>query len=171
MEWATFDDSDLALLRFMPELRRLSLHGAAISDRGAGHLAQLKSLQALSLKSTPITDQTIAQLRDLTQLELLQLSNCRDIGPALAELSKLTRLQTFEAFGANVDEQQLSWLAGCGNLQKLDIMQTLVRDPSQLLARLSNLSELSVGGWPLERLELHDAQYLTKLRVATRRAA
>ncbi len=167
----TVDDSDLALLRFLPELRRLSLHGAGISDNGAVHLAQLKSLQALSLKSTAITDKTIEQLQDLTQLELLQLSNCSDIGPALAKLGNLTRLQTFEAFGANVNEQQLAWLAGCQNLRILDIMQTLVKDPSSLLAKVSHLRELSVGGWQLERLELAGAADLTKLRVATRGAA
>ena len=163
-------DSDLALLEFLPELRRLSLHGARITEDGAVHLRKLERLNALSLKSTGVTDKTVESLAGLTDLRLLQLSNCPKAGSSLAKLHRLTRLEVFEARYAQATDEHLGWLARCEYMRELDIAGTLVADPSDILAPMKRLTKLCVGGKRLKRFELREVGGLKSIQVEGRDA-
>lgn len=55
------------------------LDSTAITDEGAGHLAQMTGLRSLHLRDTAITDDGVMLLKGLVALELL------DLGPNVTE--------------------------------------------------------------------------------------
>src|SRR5262245_1293034 len=56
-------DKELALLKALPDLRRLDLRDAKITDEGLRLLGQMPQLEALYLWNTPITDARSAERR------------------------------------------------------------------------------------------------------------
>jgi hypothetical protein len=56
-------DADLALLEPLPELRRLNLSGAPITDAGLIHLKRLKNLVIIDLTNTKVTPKGVSDLQ------------------------------------------------------------------------------------------------------------
>src|SRR5262249_43167739 len=66
-------DADLALLKDMPDLNRLSIEAKGMGDDGVAHLKDLPRLRHLSLFCPKVTDKGLAHLEALTELQSLSL--------------------------------------------------------------------------------------------------
>jgi hypothetical protein len=70
---AKISDADLVQLKGLKQLRVIDLEGAPIGDSGLEHLASLKQLVALFATDTHITDTGLEHLKGLTQLRVVWL--------------------------------------------------------------------------------------------------
>jgi|GEM_PF-4130318 len=73
------DDSALAALTELPNLRSLFISGASITDSGLRHLARLPKLEQLDVSHTGITPAGLHHLEQLPNLRLLSLRSCTRI--------------------------------------------------------------------------------------------
>lgn len=71
-------DQDLRSIEGLTNIRKLSLYGANITDKGAETIAELKSLRELELSQTQITDKGLESLSKLPNLEKLFIRNVGD---------------------------------------------------------------------------------------------
>lgn len=72
-ENADVSDEDLSWLRYIPELKTVTLLSNKITNQGAKYLSHLSSLENLSLWSSRVTDaclETISSLRSLRSLDM-----------------------------------------------------------------------------------------------------
>src|SRR5262249_23249562 len=96
---ANITNQKLAVLRDLPNLEELTLDNAAGKDRGIGdvgaaHLGQLTGLRKLSLLGSKVKDKGLAQLQGLTGLLELNLDSCKLItDEGLASLKPLKELR------------------------------------------------------------------------------
>jgi hypothetical protein len=87
-------DASMATFAGLPELRTLTIHGAAVTDAGVARLSALQHLEVLGLTRTAVTDTSLTTIGRLP-LRLLFLSFTRisDAGlPCLYGLGGLQRL-------------------------------------------------------------------------------
>jgi hypothetical protein len=70
-------DSDLAVLVKFPDLEKLQLAGAFITDAGLDSLQGLSKLKELVLENTEITDAGLAKLQGLKNLKSLNVRRSR----------------------------------------------------------------------------------------------
>lgn|GEM_PF-2174363 len=56
-------DKDLALLKDIPEIYSLSIHGAKLTDEALAHIAALPRLTTLNVRETPFTSAALRKLR------------------------------------------------------------------------------------------------------------
>src|SRR5262245_8253977 len=70
-------DMELALLKVLPDLPRLDLRDAKVTDAGLRLLGKMHKLEALYLWNTLITDDGLVHLKDLKQLHSLNLSGTK----------------------------------------------------------------------------------------------
>ena len=88
----TFTDSDLALLRLLPELRQLHILSTAVTDAGIQNIEHLGLLESLVVYSPLLTDnclQSISKLKQLTSLDLQGSPNILNAGRLRKQLPKL----------------------------------------------------------------------------------
>jgi hypothetical protein len=89
-----FGDAELVeLVSLAPQLERLNLAGAAITDRSAPVLAKFTALRVLQLGATEITDEFTPALASLAALERCSLNGTRITEHGLAPLKRLTALR------------------------------------------------------------------------------
>jgi hypothetical protein len=72
--WGPVADDDLARLRYLPELKVVTIH-SQVSDHAVTHLRHLEALESLVLYSDRVTDaclQTVAELGSLRSLDMLR---------------------------------------------------------------------------------------------------
>jgi serine/threonine protein kinase len=107
------NDKALQALTGPPELDRLTLNEAMITDQGLINLRQLKKVRKLELDRCPyITDGCIAKLAEMQSLRDLHLNHC----PALSDqvgkqLSKLHNIKNIELFDTTASDQTLKDLS------------------------------------------------------------
>lgn len=93
---AGFRDKELARVAELPNLRRLDLRKAKITDDGvAEHLGDLDRLEAIGIRRAPITDAAIAALpRTLEEIEFKKIDGlteaCVDLFDEFEDLEKFT---------------------------------------------------------------------------------
>jgi hypothetical protein len=85
--WTGHDD-DLAALKHIKNLTKLSLHGAQITDAGLQHLTELSDLRSLDLSSTEVSDDGVAQLAALAKLRVLNLRGTHVSAQAVEKLQR-----------------------------------------------------------------------------------
>jgi hypothetical protein len=91
--FASIEDSDLAVLRNCPRLKRLDLDYTTISDRGLAEIAHLSSLVRLDVKQTNVTDAGMEAIAQLPQLESLLLDGVSLTDSGLKHLESLPSLR------------------------------------------------------------------------------
>jgi hypothetical protein len=96
---ANISDESLSEIRQMPRLTVLNLAGTQITDSGLEHLARLTSLETLSLSDTPITDEGLKHLGGLNRLQTLSLQNTAITDAGLESLRQLPQLQRLDIYG------------------------------------------------------------------------
>jgi hypothetical protein len=116
-------DRDLAAIQFFPELRRLSVQKAGVTDAG------------------------LKQLRGLRKLETLDLLGCSKItGEGLKHLSRMSSLKRLDLSETQVGDEALRHLRQFPRLEWLDLISTRVTDAGLAhLKTLPSLRELWVG--------------------------
>ena len=89
-----FDD-DLARLRYLPELEKVSILSSRITDRGVHHLLHLKNLKTLVILSRRVTNACLTTIADLRSLEILDLQLCPRVSSAAfaSTVKRLPKLQ------------------------------------------------------------------------------
>lgn len=85
---AVITDDDLVSLKNLQDLQDLDLQGTGISDAGLERLNGLKSLRRLSLRGTRVTDAGLQHLRQLLNLQELSLIDTQVSGEAADELRR-----------------------------------------------------------------------------------
>ena len=137
-------DQEMHLLAAFPELRRLNLSAAGITDEGVAKIRGLRKLEILSIRDTGVTDAGLTNLAGLTKLEELFLQSSKVRGAGLSNLAGLKELRTLRLDGLAIRDEHLRYLAGLTKLEKLDLGQTEVSgDGLKYLAGLTNLVNLS----------------------------
>lgn len=86
-------DADLALVKVLPKVQQLDLHGTAITDAGLANIAGMTTLTTLHLEKTGITDAGLEHLKGLTNLEYLNLYNTGVTDAGLKNLEGLKKLR------------------------------------------------------------------------------
>jgi hypothetical protein len=90
-------NADLALLKAMPKIQRLSLSLTPIGDAGLTHVAKLTTLTHLNLVETKVTDRGLERLTSLTRLKRLDLRRCKVTKQGVKKLQRaLPRLEKVE---------------------------------------------------------------------------
>lgn len=156
---SNLDVRSLAGIERLKALRVLILNEnpqLSLEGLGAATTIERLELDGCCLKS-------IKELTALTKLSVLSLS--RNSVTDLAPLSALPMLKEL-TLSENPDLTDISELAACAGLTKLNLAYTSVSDISALSA-LSSLKELNLEGCPIYNPEaLHSLTGLTKLNVA-----
>lgn len=139
-------DKEMHLLRAFPELRRLHLSEAKITDAGLAQIRGLRKLESLSIRDTRVTDAGLTNLAGFTKLEELFLQHAKVQGSGLSNLTQLKELRVLRLDGLPIRDEHLQFLAPLTKLEKLDLGQTEVAgDGLKYLAGLTNLATLSFG--------------------------
>src|SRR5688572_25446908 len=79
-------DQEMYLLAAFPELRRLNLSAAAITDEGVAKIRGLRKLEMLSLRNTGVTDAGLTNLAGFTKLEELFVQSSKVRGAGLSNV-------------------------------------------------------------------------------------
>lgn len=87
-------DASMSVFAGLPELRTLTIHGAAITDAGVARLSNLQHLEVLGLNRTAVTDTSLTTIgRFPLRLLFLSFTRISDAGlPRLYGLGGLERL-------------------------------------------------------------------------------
>jgi hypothetical protein len=103
-EGLTVNDTNLACVEHLPNLKRLCLTWTNISDAGMRHVGGLHALEQLNLDGTDISDAGLRELRRLHRLRALRAVGTRVTQNGVAELrAALPRCTvTYESYGRKV---------------------------------------------------------------------
>src|SRR5262249_48572554 len=85
-------DKELALLKALPDLKRLDLRDAKVTDEGLRLLGKMPQLEALYLWNTLISDDGLVHLKALKKLHLLNLSGTKITDKGLIHIGQMPRL-------------------------------------------------------------------------------
>ena len=152
-------DHEMHLLAAFPELRRLNLSTAKITDAGLAEISGLRKLEMLSIRDTGVTDAGLTNLAGFRKLEELFLQHSKVHGAGLSNLTELQELRVLRLDGLPLRDEHLRHLAGLTNLEKLDLGQTEISGNGlTYLAGLTNLVSLSFGA--NGRLRTEELQHL-----------
>lgn len=133
----------VAELSRFPHLKYLSLGVTDISKGSIKKLAASRSLEALVLNGTVVDDKCVEELLSMPKLNDLQLTECPAITDKTVEMVSSVKGPQMKALG----------LTGTKT----------TRAAVPLLARCSNLDQLSLGGVPLEDEDLEIIRKLKNL--------
>src|SRR5262245_15377690 len=104
-------DETLCILPRVPGLKRLSLQGAKITDKGLETLASLTNLEELDLRSCQkITDKGMSSVSRLTNLKAIQLYDTQIGDRGLDRLSVLKSLESLNIHSTKVTDAGLEGL-------------------------------------------------------------
>jgi hypothetical protein len=144
-------DDDIAALRSLPKLRRVSVCGSNTTNATIRQMSRLSMLREASIYNGKIADGGLRPLASLKNLEKLSISLPPDTGSdaGIASLGELTALRELRLHVKAIDDEELSFLLKLTKLRSLDLYAGGVTD-----AGLSHLRELVV----LEHLELRCPQ-------------
>jgi hypothetical protein len=134
------DDTGLAYLEGLSQLRYLGLDNTQVTDTGLVHLQGLSQLQELHLDYTKVTDAGLVNLQRLTQLRELSLNYTQVSDAGLVHLQGLSQLQHLSLDNTHVTDDGLAHLQGLGQLQALGLENTQVTDEG--LAHLQAIKQL-----------------------------
>ena len=118
---AVFTDKELGHLRWMIDLKQLSLNGANISDAELEHLSGLTKLEVLDLCNTKITDAWREAMPELPQLAWLDLRGTKVTDAGLRRLINLPSLKSLFLSGPKITNAGLEHLAKIPTLENLSL--------------------------------------------------
>ncbi|APZ91526.1 leucine-rich repeat domain-containing protein [Fuerstiella marisgermanici] len=135
-------DKHLALLRHLPKLELLDLHGTRITDAGLKHLKTMPSLETLNLSFTKTTDCGLAHLSTLQSLSFLYLDGTRITDAGLKHLAKLKGVQNMSLSETKVTSAGAAMLAKALPSIDHDVTKlTLYVDHGERIHRLKERSK------------------------------
>jgi hypothetical protein len=142
-----FTDEEMAYIQYTPDVRFLSLNGAAVSDDGVKYLESLQQLEHLSLSRTLLTDVGLESLETIVTLQRLYLMKTAISDAGLIHLRPLVHLELLHLADNEIGDAGLAHVKGLTSLRSLYIQNTKVTDAGlQQLRSLSSLETLDVRG-------------------------
>lgn len=142
-------DADLDTLRAFPQLRRLRLAGAGVTNAALPEILRLNELEELWLRSTQIDDEGAARLAQLPRLASLNIERAVHLTDRAAEhFKKFPALIRLQLVDNNLSDAALEPMAGLTRLVLLDLRRSprISRDGLKLVGRLTNLRALRISG-------------------------
>jgi beta-lactamase regulating signal transducer with metallopeptidase domain/Leucine-rich repeat (LRR) protein len=158
--WAEdITDRGVGYLTRMPNLKKLDLGSARITDEAARVLGQIRTLDYLTLPTLGLTDAGLEHVANLENLRFLSVA-CFTGSPltdqTLARLAKLPKLEELTIAGAFTDEGMKS-LGGMGAMKALCLTFAPLMDPHVTNAGIAHLGRLT----KLQRLALANQKQCT----------
>jgi beta-lactamase regulating signal transducer with metallopeptidase domain len=157
---AFISDTGLAQIAEIPNLEELNMEARGdVTDEGLAHLVKLQSLKKLSIPGAHLTDKGCAYLKQIKSLEILESSQgnqrITDVGLThLSELPNLKSLSIHYAFNNRektnpepnpYGDEGLESLAKCRTLEELKIGSVAITDAGmEHVAKLSQLKKLTM---------------------------
>ena len=147
----TVNDDTLKEVGALKQLKEIELDECvAITDKALTYIDQLPNLEVLILGRTGTTGDKIATLKRLRHLKMLDM---RCLIHPIPVLEKLKGSKVLDYLGlrlSNVKNENMSLVASCTNLTKLNASNTGIGDEGfALLAPLHKLTELDISDCPL----------------------
>ncbi|HZK80025.1 MAG TPA: hypothetical protein VFC46_03140, partial [Humisphaera sp.] len=182
------DDEAISHVAKLRLLRRLSLDGQPVTDKGCAFLKDHPSLERLDLANTAISGAAIADLASIPNLSALDLRKTGVRGACwkpllhsrvsslwlannpiedrdLADLAGDPSLSMVQLSSTNVTDAVIDTLASMPNFRQGDFAQTSIDDVGALkLSRLPNIVTLELSGCPIGEDSLAPLAKLQKLR-------
>jgi hypothetical protein len=125
-------DSEFALLASLPHLKRLSLRGIRITNRGLAALSKMPQVKELLLEGkTPnseLTDDGLIHLKHLPTLTQLHLEDISLNGPGLDHIQRPERIRELDFTRSTIDDRGLAHVSRFTNLRRLGLWDTSVSD-------------------------------------------
>lgn len=132
-------DADLAYLKSLPKLQRLSLFHTNISDAGMVHVGRLSRLKELILSGTKITDKGLAEIAGLYDLTLLGLSDTKISDDGLKHIAGRSYF-ALELARTDIGDKGLENLKDLRGILRLQLDGTKITD-----AGLAHLPQMMSG--------------------------
>ena len=167
------DDEAISHVAKLPLLRRLSLDGQPVTDKGCMYLKDHPSLERLDLANTAISGAAIADLASIPNLSAFDLRKTAVRGACwkpllhsrvsslwlagnpiedgdLADLAGDPSLSMVQLSSTHVTDAVIDTLASMPNFRQGDFGQTSIDDVGALkLSRLPNIVTLELSGCPI----------------------
>lgn len=144
---ARVTDDGLAVLRGLPGLKSINLHGLPVTDRGLAALGPQPALDYLVLSELPISDMGIATVvAAMPQLTSLVIRDVAITDAGAEHLPALKKLRSLELRGAQITDAGIRHLARLPSLSELRVAGTPIGDESlAVLGKECWLNYLDVG--------------------------
>lgn len=148
------DDSSLAALKYLPDLRWLILQGPCVTDTGLGNLKYLPKDCTLTIRSdTRVTEKGLQALRGLSNIDGLNISTKNLSTLALEPLTTMPNLHWLELDDVKINDRGIEYL------EKMIALKYLVLPDAEMdaesIIRLRNSlpnCEITIDGEKYERL-------------------
>jgi hypothetical protein len=129
----------LSRLANLPNLKRLILKAADVTDAQLPLFNTLPQLEELDLYGAQVSDEGLTQL-NMPQLKILSLADCRRVTDAgLSNLAGLTRLESLNLCGSSVAGRNLKGLAAIATLRTVMLAGAQFRGNDHSIAELKDL--------------------------------
>ena len=156
-------DVDLDQIKWLTELRFLSLSETRVTDATLEHLG-LTHLRHLYLEGTQVTDAGLEYLKAATQLQYLSLDDTKVTDGGLGDLGELSELQVLSLNKTHVTDAGLEHLRGLSQLRDLSLNRTQITDVGlKYLRELKQLKRLSLDGTEVTDAGLQQLRELNQL--------
>jgi len=154
MVTACFGRKGLAVLRTIPQMDVVTIHGKLLTDIGCQHLAATPVLKSLALFEEA-TGQCLSRLELLANLETLDLLNAKLTDADCAQLSVLPSLKTLRISTSSVSS---SLPASCGPTKGVPVLfdicqrerQSVVGTCDQLDRGAAEIDVTPISSWRLK---------------------
>jgi len=138
-------DENLNCLADLPQLERLEIENAPITDAGMAHLRHPERLRGIWLDDTNVGDVFIRRLKGAKRLEALWLRNTKVTDAGLIELSGITTLKRLSLIGTRTGDQGLAAFRACRQIEVLTLGRDVTNDGLRQFETLENLESLTAN--------------------------
>jgi Leucine-rich repeat (LRR) protein len=139
-------DDDVTILKGLPNLRVLSLHGRGLTDVGVSRLTSFTDLQLLELSDTALDDEGAELLASFPNLIGLNVSGTDITDEGLCTIGNLSRLETLMLRSTHVSDRGLSYITKMKSLRELHLDHTHITDAHLLMLKsLMQLEHLTLS--------------------------
>jgi type 1 glutamine amidotransferase len=160
------NDSDLACLGALPNVKRLKLSGSGITNAGIRQISTFAGLAELSLLDAQIDDAGVEQLAALTSLTSLSIRRSSAVtDKGLESLRRLPKLVDLGLLDLGITDIGLKQIAALTGLRSLDLRgdSQLTNAGFEQLLSLKGLKTLRLGGYQINDDTLSVVKRFTKL--------
>ena len=145
---SSVDDAAFSAIVRLTDLKKLSLSGGSLSEESLKKLETLTSLEELTLIDTITSDDDLAalcqNLKNLKRLTLRRLTNVSDHG--LKSLHLLKELRNLALLNLSIGDAGLESVSFLSSLRALDLRGCNQLEDYPLLAKMTALTDLKIGG-------------------------
>lgn len=160
-------DSFITALQEMPELRSVALHGDQLGGANVEVLAGLPKLTALEISGGRISEGTLAAVVKLEGLESLMLRGGSYSPRAIDRLQALPKLTSLNLQAFSVNDQVVTHVSELKALTRLSLEGPIAGATLPSLAKLDNLTSLSIDSSLIEEKDLTAISQLSNMKRLT----